>query len=186
MDTRTQLLDQAEAVARARGFDGFSYADLADAVGIRKASIHHHFPKKADLAQALIDRYAAAFFHRLGALAAQEPRASDRLRGLVATYREGLEGGRKLCLCVALAVGRDSLGEPVIASLADFHEQVTRWLAECFACGAADGSVAGVGDPSAEASAALALMEGAQLIARSAMRVDLFDAATATFLNRLR
>ena len=56
MDTRTALLESAERTARQRGYDGFSYADLADDVGIRKASIHHHFPTKATLALALIER----------------------------------------------------------------------------------------------------------------------------------
>ncbi|MEO9863924.1 TetR/AcrR family transcriptional regulator, partial [Yoonia sp.] len=56
-DTKTALLDSAERAARTRGFDGFSYADLAQDVGIRKASIHHHFPTKAALSAALMERY---------------------------------------------------------------------------------------------------------------------------------
>lgn len=56
MDTRTALLQSAERAARQRGYDGFSYADLAGDVGLRKASIHHHFPTKATLALALIER----------------------------------------------------------------------------------------------------------------------------------
>lgn len=186
MDTRTLLLDHAEAVVRSRGFDGFSYADLADAVGIRKASVHYHFPRKADLALALIERYSARLTQRVDALGAQGSSAAERLRGLVATYRAAIEGGTKLCLCVALAVGRDSLGEPVIARLAAFHDQLAGWLTGCFELARSDGSVAAVGDPAAEALATLALMEGAQLIARVAGRVDLFDAATAPFLARLQ
>lgn len=185
MDTRTLLLDHAEAVVRARGFDGFSYADLANAVGIRKPSIHHHFPKKADLALALIERYVARLFAGLEALGAREPRAGARLHALVGSYREGLDGGSKLCLCVALAVGRDSLDPAVIAGVNAFHEQVVDWLAACFTQGAADGSVQAVGDPRAEAHAALALMEGAQLVARAAGRLELFDAATAGLRARL-
>ncbi|MDP2026901.1 TetR/AcrR family transcriptional regulator [Sulfuriferula sp.] len=38
-----------------RGFNDFSYADIANEVGIRKASLHHHFPTKTDLGLALID-----------------------------------------------------------------------------------------------------------------------------------
>src|SRR6195952_1496346 len=56
-DTRGDLLFEAEVLIRSRGYSGFSYADLADAVGIRKASIHHHFPTKADLAVALVAAY---------------------------------------------------------------------------------------------------------------------------------
>jgi len=56
-DIKTALLDSAERAARRRGFDGFSYADLAKDMGIRKASIHHHFPTKAALSVALMKRY---------------------------------------------------------------------------------------------------------------------------------
>lgn len=185
MDTRTLLLDHAEAAARMRGFDAFSYADLAAEVGIRKASIHHHFPRKADLALALIERYIARMAAQLDLLSAAEQRGAARLRGVCGGFRAALDEGRKLCLCVAFAAGRDSLDVPVIARIADYHERLTGWLADCFARGAADGSIANVGDPLAEARAALALFEGAQLIARAANRVDLFDAATAAFLARL-
>ena len=57
-ETRNALLVAAEEAARARGIDGFSYADLAETVGIRKASIHYHFPTKDALADAVMRRYA--------------------------------------------------------------------------------------------------------------------------------
>lgn len=186
MDTRTLLLDHAEKAARERGFDAFSYADLAAAVGIRKASIHHHFPRKADLALALVERYVAQLLDQLVALAAREQRGAARLHGACGIFRAGLDDGRKLCLCVAFAAGRDSLDAAVVARIADCHERLTDWLADAFARGTADGSIADVGDPVAEARAALALFEGAQIIARAANRVDMFDAASAALLSRLR
>ena len=56
-DTKTALLNSAERAARSKGFDGFSYADLAKEVGIRKASIHYHFPTKDALTISLMVRY---------------------------------------------------------------------------------------------------------------------------------
>ena len=55
-DTRQRILDVAEQLLLERGYAGFSYQDIADAVGIRKASIHHHFPAKEDLGRAIIER----------------------------------------------------------------------------------------------------------------------------------
>ena len=60
-DTRAELLTQAELLIRTRGYSGFSYADLAEGVGIRKASIHHHFPAKSDLATALLRAFDARY-----------------------------------------------------------------------------------------------------------------------------
>ena len=186
MDTKSALLDSAEHAVRARGYDGFSYADLAAEVGIRKASIHHHFPAKADLAQALIERYSQAVFARLADIAVQHPTAGARLTALVGTYRDAIEGGTKLCLCVAFCTGRDSLSPAVLTTLDAFRVTVAAWLADVFALAKADGSIAGVSDPAAEAQACLAQLEGAQLVARAAKDSARFDAAVARLLERVR
>ena len=61
MSTRALLLNEAEALLRTRGYAAFSYADLAERVGIRKASIHHHFRTKEELGVSLIDAYLVKF-----------------------------------------------------------------------------------------------------------------------------
>ncbi len=185
MNTRTALLDSAERAARQRGYDAFSYADLAREVGIRKASIHHHFPVKADLAFGLIERYAARFFETLDKIDGTHTNAAEKLSAYVAEYRNALADGTQLCLCVAMSAGRESLAEPVLAELNRFHESSVTWLSSVFEKSLDDQSVSGVSDPAAEARATLALMEGAQLVARAAKNLSLFDAATAAFSARL-
>jgi len=96
MNTRDALLDCAERAARARGYDGFSYADLASEVGIRKASIHHHFPTKADLALELMRRYRARFGETLAEAARADLRGAERLRAFLAVYRDALGGATRL------------------------------------------------------------------------------------------
>jgi len=185
MDTKAALLDSAEYAVRARGYDGFSYADLAADVGIRKASIHHHFPTKADLALALIARYSENFFLRLNQISESHRTGGARLNHYIAACRDALDGGRKLCLCVAFCVGRDGLSPEVLAKLDLFHRTVAAWLGEVFAVGKADNSIAYVMDYAAEAHACLAQMEGAQLIARAASDARRFDAAVAQLQQRI-
>ena len=48
-----RILDAAQALAQVRGYNGFSHADVSAELAITKASIHYHFPGKADLAEAL-------------------------------------------------------------------------------------------------------------------------------------
>lgn len=185
MDTKSAILESAEFAVRARGYDGFSYADLAEAVGIRKASIHYHFPAKADLVVALIERYSQMVFMQLEQLSALYPVAGDQLKAVIATYREAIDGGNKLCLCVALCSDRDSLN-PAVMSLVDaFRTSVAGSLRAVFALGQADGSINGVNDPEIEALACLAQLEGAQLAARAARDPARFDAAVASLLLRL-
>ena len=70
VDTATRILDVAERLAQMRGFNGFSYADIAAEVEITKAALHYHFATKADLGEALIGRYAARFGEALASIAA--------------------------------------------------------------------------------------------------------------------
>jgi len=110
-DTRTALMDLAEHTVRSRGFDGFSYADLAEAIGIRKASIHYHFPTKAKLSEALIERYQTSLQQGLTEIDAAHASAGARLKALIALYRGALHDGQTVCLCVAFSTCRESLSD---------------------------------------------------------------------------
>ena len=70
--TATRILDVAEGLAQTRGFNGFSYADIAAEIGITKASLHYHFPSKADLGRALVRRYTERFMDALDAIEASD------------------------------------------------------------------------------------------------------------------
>lgn len=184
MDTRTHLLDQAEAFARQRGFDGFSFADLAESAGIRKPSVHYHFPAKADLSFALIDRYRSVFLDKLRTIAAVEPKGGARLLHFLDLYRQASDGGRSVCLCVSLSVTQTALPVDSTTKLAAFHQDVTAWLEAVFRLGQADGSIRQITDPRAEAQAALAQVEGAQIMARAAQDAARFEAGIATLVGR--
>ncbi|WP_299651457.1 TetR/AcrR family transcriptional regulator [uncultured Tateyamaria sp.] len=184
MDTRTHLLDQAEGFARQRGFDGFSFADLAEGAGIRKPSVHYHFPAKADLSLALIDRYRSVFLDKLHGIADAETTGGARLLRFLNLYREASEGGRSLCLCVALSVTQSALPKDGTATLAAFHRDVVAWLEAAFRLGKSDGSIRQVTDPKAEAQAAMAQVEGAQIMARAAQDIARFEAGIATLVGR--
>ncbi len=67
-DTSQRILDTAERLVQTRGFNGFSYADIATTLGVTKASLHYHFPAKAELGQRLIERYEKNFLAALGAI----------------------------------------------------------------------------------------------------------------------
>ncbi|MEX0370283.1 MAG: TetR/AcrR family transcriptional regulator [Tateyamaria sp.] len=185
MSTKTQLLDRAEKLSRTRGFDGFSFADLASDAGIRKASVHYHFPAKADLSAALIERYRIRFMTALKAISDTEERAGARLLALVNLYRSASEGGRSLCLCVALSVTQSALPDTARSALSGFHRDVTGWLETVFRLAMSDGSIQAVTEPKDEAQAALAQVEGAQVMARAARDPARFEAAIATLVRRV-
>ncbi|KQT58650.1 TetR family transcriptional regulator [Methylobacterium sp. Leaf456] len=164
-DTRASLLSEAEILVRGRGYSGFSYADLAEAVGIRKASIHHHFRTKEDLAGALITAYAARYDAALADILAESPDGVARIEAYGRLYLGGVEQGLG-CLCAALAVELETLPEALRRQIAAFFEGHIAWLERVLAEGVADGSVrAGIGPPS-HARMVVATLEGALLLER--------------------
>jgi len=185
VDRKTALLDVAEAAARSRGFDGFSYADMAKDVGIRTASIHYHFPTKANLSAALMRRYHEAFAKICAQIEADHGTGGARLEALIERYRLAHGDGQRVCLCVAFSIGRDSLELEVAHMIGAFRGMMRDWIARTFALGHADGSIADVGDDKAEAAAVLALLEGAQLSARAEAAPQRFDDAVDILRRRL-
>lgn len=184
-DTKTQLLNAAERAARRHGFDGFSYADLAAEVGIRKASIHHHFPTKSNLSTELVRRYATTFAGVCADIDATYESGGTRIAALIAQYRDALDDGHSLCLCVSFSTSRDSLPAPTIREINAFRARMTDWIAGAFAAGQADGTLSDVCAPQDEAAALLALLEGAQLAARAAQTPAPFDAALSMMQRRI-
>lgn len=185
IDTKTALLNSAERAARTLGFDGFSYADLAEDVGIRKASIHHHFPAKAALSVELMRRYYRDFETVCAEIDAEVTTGGARLLALIERYRSALDGGKSLCLCVSFSISRESLPAEVIQQISRFRAMMIGWLETTFAAGKADGTIMGINDPKTEAAAALPLLEGAQLAARAEENLILFENALQLLTQRM-
>ena len=183
-DTKTALLNSAERAARSKGFDGFSYADLAKEVGIRKASVHYHFPTKDELTISLMVRYHSDLSGRCADIERLYDTAGDRISALIALYRTALNGGKTLCLCVSLISSRESLSHEVTDKIREFRSMMVLWIEGVFTLGKADGSISDVGEPAAEARAALALLEGAHLAARAEESLQTFDDAVAILQSR--
>jgi TetR/AcrR family transcriptional repressor of nem operon len=165
IDTRRTLIDSATGLVRKLGYSGFSYADLADAVGIRKASIHHHFPTKEDLAVALVEAYTDHFRDRLSNI---DARLSDPLRRIEAyggLYREGLAAGRG-CLCGVLASELSSLPEQVRAGVRQFFSLNLHWLERILKEGGGSRLRPDV-QPRRDARTVLSTLQGAMLLSLS-------------------
>ncbi len=164
-DTRSELLIQAETLVRSRGYAGFSYADLSEVVGIRKASIHHHFPTKVDLGAALVAAYDARYSEAMMAIRAASPDGPRRIEAYGRLYLGGVEQGLG-CLCAALAIEGEALPERLRGDVVAFFRKHLAWLEEVLREGVADGSLRPGLDPAMHARSILATLEGALLMER--------------------
>ena len=164
-DTRSALLAEAETLVRGRGYSGFSYADLAGAVGIRKASIHHHFPTKTDLAVALLAAYAERYAGALETILATSDDGVARVLAYADLYLQGVERGLG-CLCAALAAERDTLPQQLRDDLGRFFDAHIGWLEIVLREGRANGTVRASIAPGPFARMIVATLEGALMMER--------------------
>lgn len=185
MSTKTSLLDAAETLARTRGFDAFSYGDLAEIVGISKASIHHHFPTKADLALSLVTRYRENLALALSRISTDDSTGGAQLGSYLSMYKSEMHGGAQLCLCISFSVRQSNVNAQVTHQINRFQAESLAWLEYVFEKGQSDQTIADVGETAEEAFACFSLVKGAQLIVRVSGDVSDFDLSTNQLRARL-
>ncbi|HKX90680.1 MAG TPA: TetR/AcrR family transcriptional regulator [Sphingopyxis sp.] len=184
--TADQILDCAQTLLVDGGYNGFSYADIAAVVGIRKASIHHHFPAKADLVRTLVGRYRGEAVVGLAAISATVADPYDQLRAYVEYWRGCIAKAQpSYCICVMLAGELPSLPEPVAAEVRAHFRSLAAWLGAAMARGSAEGCVRLHDTVETEAEAFVATVHGAMLSARANGDPALFGTITAPLLKRL-
>jgi TetR/AcrR family transcriptional repressor of nem operon len=170
--TADRILDIAQSLIQAGGYEGFSYASIASELGIRKASIHHHFPTKGDLAQRLLRRYRAAFQRELESIDQRCKRPKQKLEAYAELYFGVLRDEHRLCLCGMYAAELPSLPPAVQEEVREFFRENERWLAAVVSQGGADESFSFSGRPEETARLILSTLEGGMLIARAERDVD--------------
>ena len=139
-ETAEQILDLAETLIQTRGYSAFSYQDIADSLGIRKASIHYHFPSKADLGVAVVDRYIARFDEGLIAIADDQSQSSmTMLDFYVQPYLQFASTPDRVCLSGALAGEMLALPPKLRERVDHFFRTHQAWLTKILERGFARG-----------------------------------------------
>lgn len=160
------IMNAAERRIRSSGYNGFSFREIAADVGIKSASVHYHFPTKADLAAAVAKRYRERFE---AGVADDEAFGTARISAWRDAFRRALSDDGLMCLCGILAVEGNNLPEPVAAEVRQFMELGIATFSH-----AMDDEDAG--------PRIMAQLEGAMLLARSMDDTGIFDRATEDIL----
>ena len=184
-DTATRILDSAESLVQVRGFNGFSYADVAAELAVTKASLHYHFPGKAELGRALIVRYATRFNAALAGIDASGADAPAVLGAYARLYADVLRG-RRMCLCGMLAAEYQTLPEPMREAVLGFFDENESWVERVLVQGRDEGTLVFPGDPREAARLIVSALEGAMLVARPYGDVERFEAAADRLLAGFR
>ena len=184
-DTASRILDIGERLVQVRGFNGFSYADVASELDMTTAALHYHFPGKAELGRALIERYTQRFLAALADIDARIPDAPDKLEAYAALY-SGVLRGQRMCLCGMLAAEYQTLPDPMRDAVIAFIDANEAWVERVLSDGRQAGSIALPGPASDAARLIVSGLEGAMLVARPYGDVARFDTAAEGLLAGFR
>jgi TetR/AcrR family transcriptional regulator, transcriptional repressor for nem operon len=186
LSTADDILACARSLIVAGGYNGFSYADIAQVVGIRKPSIHHHFPSKAELVKTLVIRYREAAEEGIVNLERAIPGPFDQLQAYIAYWKTCIgDASAPFCICALLANELPVLPEEIALEIRTYFRFLSGWLTSVLERGAALGVVTLTGTPRVEAEAFMATVHGAMLSARAYGDTAIFGTIMDPQLARL-
>ena len=165
-DTRSRIIDRASELMTQRGFNGFSYSDISQPLGVKNAAIHYHFPSKTDLVRALIEeqhqmlRYSTSHFMAYGGS------AREQLEGLFRYTLSQCHRGRPVCIVGALAADYDAFPDDIKEANHSFMKDTGDWLIRVLEVGREQGEFKFEGSAKGKAMSIQAIMQGGRQVYR--------------------
>lgn len=184
--TSDDILSCARSLIIAGGYNGFSYADIAEVVGIRKASIHHHFPSKVDLVRTLVMRYHEEAEAGIAELERRCSEPADQLRAYTGYWAACIgDATRNFCVCALLASEMPVLPSEVVLEVRAYFRMLSAWVTSLMEQGETQGTLVITGTAHCEAETFIATVHGAMLSARAYGDPSVFAAITQPLIERL-
>jgi len=184
--TASRIIAAGRELIMRRGYSGFSYADIAEAIDIKKASIHHHFPTKTDLVIAVLNEWREAFEADVAALEASGADANAQLRAYIGHWERCIaDDTAPFCVAGMLGAELPALPEEVAQAVKAFFDNLTSWLEQVLESGVKNGLVKLESSVQTEAATLVSLVYGAMLAARAYRNVALFKDVTGGTVERL-
>lgn len=193
-DSQLQYSPKAQEIIRrtnellaSGGYNSFSYADIAELVDVRKASIHHHFPTKADLVKATVALHRDAVRRGLRSLDESTADPLERLAAYCRFWAKCIEGSNPpICICALLAAELPAVPADVADEVKGHFKDLHAWITSNMEEGKSKSRMQLSDTPPAEASLFMASIHGAMLTARAAGDPLLFWGIAKLSVDRLR
>ncbi|NYT37354.1 TetR/AcrR family transcriptional regulator [Allopusillimonas soli] len=182
----TEIADQTKLLLASGGYNGFSYADISDRVHIGKASIHHHFPSKAELVQTVVVRHREQTQEGMAALDRQLADPLERLEAYTGYWSKCIrEGTAPICICAMLAAELPMIPKEVADEVHGYFEDLAAWLARILEDGATKGQFKLRDSAVIEAQTLMSTVHGAMLTARALGKPEIFESISQAAISQL-
>jgi len=162
---RDQVLNHAAALIMQRGYNGFSYRDLSNLVGVKTSSIHYYFPAKDDLVLEAVNEYSNRVLGNVHAVDATLS-ADKKLREYAKFFTETLGDSGRICLCGMLAADIGSLPDNIRLAVQTFFKANENWLTQVLAQGAEEGTLVENGQLESVARTIFSAFQGSVMASR--------------------
>ncbi|PKB87227.1 TetR family transcriptional regulator [Ewingella americana] len=168
------------------GYNSFSYADIAELVKIQKASIHHHFPSKVELVQAVLAEYREEARGGMAAISQQLNDPLAELKAYAGYWSTCIENGTSpFCICVMLSVELPKLPPEISSEVTGHFTDLANWLAALLQKGQSSGIFQLTETPDIQAKSFMSTVHGAMLSARALDDAELFQKIVDPVIDNL-
>jgi TetR/AcrR family transcriptional repressor of nem operon len=174
-DTREDILKIASSLLQTRGFSAFSYAHIAEELGVKPAAIHYHFATKTDLGLALVERFRARYRRWMDEADDQALSPLAKLEGYIRIVSRFADDGQKVCPGGALEAEFGAIPDEMKGAVADMVEELVAWLAKILEEGRKQKTFTFEGSAHDMATYIISALQGALQIGRALGRAR-FDA----------
>jgi AcrR family transcriptional regulator len=160
-------MDLAESFLQEKGFNGFSYAHIANELNVKNAAIHYHFPSKEALVAAVIQRYRDRFKLWINNSRIKDLSPQEKLDWFLNIYTSTRADNGKVCLAGSLETEFNSLPNSVREQTQALTRELLTWLQATLQEGREAGVFHFSGDPADKAALILSSLQGGLQMARA-------------------
>ena len=179
-DTEQFILNTTEDMIRQGGYNGFSFRNIADVIGIKSSSVHYHFETKEKLGAATTKRYTENFMTALGNPEQIKADGVNPVVYYITAFRNAIISDKGMCLCGILGTETSMLPESIVVELKNFFDKNVEWLENAYRhIGYSEDGLKG------KALQTLSLLEGAMIISTTTKDLAGFDLATKQLLDEI-
>ncbi|NIG53925.1 TetR/AcrR family transcriptional regulator [Chitinophaga sp. Cy-1792] len=127
-ETKDKIVALADKLVRTKGFNDFSYKDIAVPLDIKNAAVHYHFPSKTDLGVTVVDAETNSFHHNAEKWAKLPE--DQQLKNLCEVFNKHCRAGN-VCLMGSLAPDFFTFEEPLQRKVEQMAKDILEWLTNC-------------------------------------------------------
>jgi len=166
-NSKRTILNLAEALLQDKGFNGFSYAHIANELGVKNAAIHYHFPSKEELGCAVIQRYRDRFQLWVKNARVKDLAPEKKLDWFFGIYTNMRADKGKVCLAGSLETEFNAIPDSLREQTQALTREMLAWLQATLDEGREAGVFQFNGEAAGKAALILSSLQGGLQMARA-------------------